>query len=64
MSPDISFTRSCVINPAITVFLRHEQAWYTRTIERVVLETANTWFVKVVNDSISKVIAVLSTRHS
>ena len=53
-----------MINPAITVFLRHEQAWYTRTIERVVLETANTWFVKVVNDSISKVIAVLSTRHS
>ncbi len=51
-----------MINPVITVFLRHEQAWYTRTIERVVLETANTWFVKVVNDSIRQVIAVLSTR--
>jgi hypothetical protein len=52
-----------VINPVITVFFRHEQALYTSTIECVVLEVANTWFVEVVNGSIRQVIAAMSTRH-
>jgi hypothetical protein len=37
---------------------------YSSTIERIVIETANNWFVEVVQDSIKQVLAAFSTRHS
>ncbi len=46
-----------------TMCLGNEQVLYSSTIERIVIETANDWFVEVVQDSISKVLAAFSTRH-
>jgi hypothetical protein len=43
--------------------LGNKQVLYSSTIERIVIETANDWFVEVVQDSISKVLAAFSTWH-
>ncbi len=57
------FLQCLVINPVRTMCLDNEQVLYSSTIERIVIETANDWFVEVVQDSIKQVFAAFSTRH-